>query len=292
MLQVHVRIRNQLAACGGGHGLAEEVASDQYDDVCMFSYSPVATPVVQSINATSAKSGDLIEIRGLGFTQQLNKIFVRFGDTNCLVTFSTREVIQCTLSKCFAGPKPLHLHVSSTGVANTSGIVLDCSLEIDSLLPNQGSTAGGTLVTISGHGFYDSTDGVSVDADDVFQQQVALSVDATPNAEDCHGQWQNVVTLGGTVCEVIQATATSLTVLTPAEMNNESTHDLTVTVLCPDRPEASSSQTFAGGYTFSSALTPNLTGIQPTEGRTQGGDSITIYGSGFSHVTEENTVKV
>ena len=287
-MQVHVRIRKQLAACGGGFGVAKEVISEQYHDFCMFKYSPVANPVVDSINPLSAQGGDTIEIRGSGFSQESDDLYVRFGDAECRVTSSTNTTIQCTLSESFAGPKPLYLHVRTRGITNTSDIVLHYSLELESVSPNQGSIAGGTQVTLNGRGFYDPAYNGAVNAELVFQRQFELSHGPSPNTEDC----QNVVTMGDSVCEIIQSNATVLTFLTPAEMNNMSTYDVAVTVLCPEGPHTSSSQTLTASYTYDTVLTPVLTSIQPTVGYIQGGDSVTLNGTGFSSVSEENTVKV
>ena len=252
----------------------------------------MATPTVDSINVTSAQSGDRIEIHGSGFSQRSEDIYVQFGDAECPVTSSREEEIQCTLSESFAGSKPLYLHVSSRGVANTSRIVLDYSLELESISPIEGSTAGGTEVTINGCGFYDSETDDAINVDTVFQQQFAVFRDDTLTAKDCLSGWQNIVTLGGNVCEVVESTLTTLTILTPAEMTNESAYDVTVEVHCPDRPQDSRSQTLVGSYVYNTALTPTLTSIHPTEGTIHGGDTITLSGSGFSSVTEENTVKV
>lgn len=289
-VQVHVRIREQLAACGGGFGLAEEIPLEEFSDFCMFKYSPTSTPMVDLISPSSARSGDSIEIRGSGFSQKLEEIYITFGDVECQVTSSTETTIHCTLSESFAGPKPLYLQVSSRGTANTTGIVLDYSLELVSINPSEGSIAGGTLVTISGLGFYDSTYNTSFNTNT--STVFGLPLASTPNDEDCHSQWQNIVTMGDNVCEVIQSSPTTLTIRTPAESNNVSTYDVVVTVLCPERPQASSSMTLTGSYTYSRAYTPIITSVQPTEGQIQGGDSITLYGSGFSDVADENTVEV
>ena len=284
-----MRIRNQLAACGGGFNPAEEITSEDYRDFCKFSYSPTATPVVDSVSPLSAQNGDTIEIHGSGFSQKLEENYVRFGDAECPITSSTNTMIRCTLSDSFAGPKPLYLLVSSSGIANASGIIMDYSLELESVTPNQGSIAGGTRVLVRGQGFYDSSlDGIaSTDSN-----QHALHHPDTPHSqEDC----RNVVTIGDNTCDVVQSSRTTITILTPAaEMNTMSAYDLTVTVQCSNGPQASSStsQTLAGGYTYDTTLTPSLSGIHPTEGSIQGGDTITLFGSGFSNVPEQNTIEV
>ena len=290
-LQVHVRIRGQLAACGGGFGLAEELTSQQYRDFCKFSYFPAATPTVSSINTTSAKSGDCIEIYGSLLSQQPEDTYVQFGDAECQVIFSSNETIQCILSDSFTGPKALSLYTSSRGKADSNGIVLQYQLELESISPSEGSIAGGTQVTINGHGFYHLmvNDSVSADAT-VTRELFALS--HREDAVECQSGWQNIVTVGGNTCEVTESTLTTLIIIIPAETANESTYDVTVEVHCPDQPQISNRQTLTTGYTYSSVLTPTLTSIQPLEGSIRGGDSISILGSGFSSVAQENTVKV
>ena len=290
-IQVHVRIRGQLAACGGGFGLAEELTSQQYRDFCKFSYSPAATPTITSINTTSAKSGDSIEIHGSLLSQQPEDTYVQFGDAECQVMFSSNETIQCILSDSFAGSKALSLYTSSRGRANSSGIILQYLLELESISPSEGSTAGGTQVTINGLGFYHLVANDSDSADATVTQEL-FAISHHEDADGCQGGWQNIVTVGGNTCEVVESTLTTLIIVMPAETANESRYDVTVEVYCPDQLQISSSQTLPAGYTYSSVLTPTLTSIMPVEGSIRGGDSVSILGSGFSSVIRENTVKV
>ena len=293
-LQVHVHIRGQLAACGGGFGLAEEVTSQEYQDFCKFTYSPTATPTVTAVNATSAKSGDSIEIYRSLFSQQVEDTYVQFGDAECQVTFSSNETIRCILSDSFAGPKPLYLYTSSRGKANSSGIVLHYLSELDSISPSEGSIAGGTQVIINGHGFYHQAVNGSTSANTTITQQLfILSYGDDPlHAGECQSGWQNIVSVGGNTCEVIESTLTTLTIVAPAETANESIYDVTVEVHCPDEPLLSNRETLTAGYTYNHILTPTLTSVQPMEGSIRGGDSLILQGNGFSNVIEENTVKV
>ena len=290
-MQIHVRVRGQLAACGGGFGLAEELTSQQYQDFCKFSYSPAATPAVTSINTTSAKSGDRIEIYGSLLSQQPEDTYVQFGDAECCIIFSSNETIQCILSDSFAGSKALTLYTSSRGKADSDGIVLQYHLELESLSPVEGSIAGGTQVTINGHGFYHQAVNGSATANGTVTQEL-FALSHREDALGCQSGWQNIVTVGGNACEVIESTLTTLIIVTPAETANESRYDVTVEVYCRDQPQLSSSQTLTAGYTYSSVLTPTLTSIQPMEGSIQGGDTLTILGSGFSNMAQENTVEV
>ena len=290
-IQVHVRIRGQLAACGGGFGLAEELTSQQYWDFCKFSYSPAATPTITSINTTSAKSGDSIEIHGSLLSQQPEDTYIQFGDAECQVMFSSNETIQCILSDSFAGSKALSLYTSSRGRANSSGIILQYLLELESISPSEGSTAGGTQVTINGLGFYHLVANDSDSADATVTQEL-FAISHHEDADGCQGGWQNIVTVGGNTCEVVESTLTTLIIVMPVETANESQYDVTVEVYCPDQLQISSSQTLPAGYTYSSVLTPTLTSIMPVEGSIRGGDSVSILGSGFSSAIQENTVKV
>ena len=292
MFQVHVRIRGQLSACGGGFGLAEELPSEQYQDFCKFSYSPAATPTVTSMNTTSAKSGDCIEIYGSQLPQQPEDTHVQFGDAECQEIYSSNDTIQCILTDSFAGSKALSLYTSSRGNTDSNGIVLQYRLELESLSPLEGSIAGGTRVTINGHGFYHQAVNDSASADSATVTGELFALTHREDAVGCESGWQNIVTVGGNTCEVVESTLTTLIIITPAETANVSRYDVTVEVHCPDQPQRSSSQILTAGYTYSSVLTPTLTSIQPAEGSIRGGDSITILGSGFSSVPLENTVEV
>lgn len=293
--QVHVYIRGQLAACSGKNALYMDTPRSSHRDYCGFKYSQMATPTVTNITPRSASNNETVTISGTGFSETASENYVVFGDVDCSVVSSTPTAIECVLGRGFAGFKGLYLHVLYSGVAETGAFGITFNLVLTGISPPQGSQAGGTEVTISGEGFYyelHSSDGTS---DSVSATREAVSSYLrVSDATDCPSGWENVVLLGGNPCTLIQSTMTSLTVITPPETAGglSPSHDLEVTVSCPDHLNISLSTTMQDAYTYNSALTPTVATITPTAGTIQGGQEVNITGSGFSTSSEENQVLV
>lgn len=276
--QVHVRIRGQLAACSGNHKLYEDIPLSSYTDYCGFKYGEATTPTVTSITPTRASSYDTVTLSGRGFSGVFSENLVQFGDVDCTVTSSTSTVIECTLQgDSFGGFKPLHLHVLFSGMAETSLLGITLVLSVSGISPSEGSGAGGTLVTITGSGFYH-----------------APSIDTTlPANSKCVSGWRNEVLIGDDPCVVVNSTAISLVVLTPKEsVPNYSTYDLMVSVVCADNLTLGSSDVLSSAYSYNLTLTPSVLSISPASGGIQGGETVTISGSGFSLSTTQNQVFV
>ena len=279
-------MKGQLAACSGGHSLYAELTADSYQDVCGFTYSPSLTPSVSYILPTNATSGDVIQIHGNGFSSDVTENFVLFGGINCDVTSSSSVMIECTLSQGTAGTKSLYLHVLSTGVAESEGIELWHQVEIHSISVTEGSDAGGTEIVIMGTGFVpqsESNDPTPVDTNP------AVDYTNTLVTSGCSNRESNIVLIGDNECTIFNSTYTTISCITPENTGLETTYNVTVTVLCEDM---SYTDTLTNGYTYNAALTPNVTSVTPEQGSVFGGEMITISGSGFSEILEENTVMV
>lgn len=136
---------------------------------------------------------------------------------------------------------------SATGAADkfTYTYVSGAAPAITSVAPNTGTTAGGTLVTVSGSGF---TGAMAVK----FGSTVASSF---------------------TVISDSQLTATS-----PA--GSAGTVDITVTT-----PSGTSSTGATDHFTYVAASVPTVTGVSPNTGTTTGGTSVTITGTNFTGAT-------
>lgn len=281
-LQVHVRIRGQLAACSGNNDLYVDVPRSSHKDYCGFKYGHMATPTVTGVDPDHASSDAAITISGTGFSEALSENYVLFGEVECTVLSSTTTSIECRLGSGFAGFKGLYLHVLHAGVAEANALGLTYNLVLNEISPSQGSQTGGTEVTITGSGFYQDTD-----------RREPPSY-ASDMSTDCVSGWRNEVSIGGRPCTVIQFEGTSLTVKTPAQIAGGavSTYDLEVSVVCPDNASISITALLTDIFTYNSAFTPSVFNIMPSAGAIQGGQTVTISGEGFSLNTIDNEILV
>ena len=164
---------------------------------------------------------------------------------------------------------------------------LEYSVVMETVLPVEGSQAGGTEITISGKGFVSRT---SPDSNFVeWDPQQPILSDAYERAliaydNECSEGWENVVMVGVWECDIITADHTTITCTTPANQNPGTTnvYDVTVNVLCKDVGSVALSDTLSNGFTYSVTLTPTITGVTPPEGSVHGGNSLSITGTGFS----------
>ena len=253
-------------------------------------YAPTATPTVTSINPTTGRHGNTIEIHGNGFSETPEDNYILFGDVACEVTSSTHTQVDCTLGETYAGHKDLYLHVISAGVASTSGISLSYSITIDSVDISVGSQAGGTSIVISGSGFYpisfeSSSSSLS------FVEEYARTL-TSQLSNECSSGWENIVAIGDNACEIVESTLTTITCLTPEETGGSTTYDITVSVGCPDNSSSYVLAVLTGGYMYDASLTPTVDGIVPSDGLIYGGENVAISGSGFSDDATGSTVMV
>ena len=176
-------------------------------------------------------------------------------------------------------------------VIDDTVVPLEYTVTVDTVTPGEGSQEGGTEITITGTGFA-PTSPHSVEWSheneivwDAYQRALVA------NGDGCSGEWRNVVTLGGSECDVISADHMTIKCITPANQNPGATdtYDVTVEVICSDVGSTPASGVATGGFTYSDILTPEVTGVTPDQGSIHGGESITIDGTGFS---EESSVKV
>ena len=258
-----MRVKGQLASCSGGTALFEEQTLPMKDP-CGFIYSPNLSPRVDSISPTMGSGGDSIQIRGAGLESDPSGVVVTFDGIECTVVSASDDTIECTLGAGFGGNKSLYVYILSSGVANTEGIHLQYDVVISSVEPSQGSSAGGTEITITGMGFLPEQ-----------------------NEDSCTQEVQ----VGGEECSVTGSSYTSITCLTPANTGADALYNVSVTVSCVDDPTGSSDVAI-DAFTYDASLTPVLSSVSPSEGSSSGGESITITGSGFSDTVEDNTVMV
>ena len=220
-------------------------------DPCGYTYSASLNPLVTSIAPTNGSAGTPIQISGARFNASAEDVTVLFGSVQCTVTMVTYNSIQCTLGEDYAGAKPLSLSLIPLGIANTQGIELQYSLAISSVVPSVGSMAGGTTIVISGTGF-------------------------APSSPSSSSSCVTQVLIGGQQCDIIDATPSQVTCMTPPTMAAAS-FDVSVNVTCDGSNGLVAD--LPSGYVYDAAHTPAVTGISVAQGSGAGGDAITIYGS-------------
>lgn len=246
--QVHIRVKGQLAGCSGGRGQYEEYQT--FQDPCGFVYSASLNPVATSISPTNGSTGTLVTITGTGFSTSENDITVLFGGILCAVAAANYNSIQCTLGEDSAGSKPLSVQMTPLGIVDTRGIVLDYPLAITSIQPSSGSVAGGTVITLNGTGFSPSSSGNCVTR----------------------------VFVGQSRCDVIDATPSRITCVTPPNPGAASL-DIAVNVTCAGSSGLVAS--LPSGFTYDLAHTPVISGLSSAVGSGAGRETVTIYGSNF-----------
>uniref|UniRef100_A0A3P8VH65 PKHD1 like 1, tandem duplicate 2 n=1 Tax=Cynoglossus semilaevis TaxID=244447 RepID=A0A3P8VH65_CYNSE len=131
---------------------------------CGFEWKEELTPVVSGISpsAGSIGLGTLLTISGSGFSSV--NAFVTVGPAECDVESTTGEkkitTVVCRLGSASAGTYPVSVSFPSLGQARyVDNIIPEFTIQllVSSLSPLTGSLAGGTLLTVTGHGFSSNT---------------------------------------------------------------------------------------------------------------------------------------
>jgi len=207
-------------------------------------YTYVAPPTITSLTPTYGPivGGTTTTITGtnLGNTTGITVGGVTCGSINQISTTS----VSCVTGARAAGLVDVVLTVQNfVSVTRTDAFTYVGAPAILSVSPNQGPTAGGTLITIVGTNFYDVS----------------------------------AVTVGGNACTGITVVGgTSITCTTPAGTAGAKT--VIVTALSGSTPSGS-----GGGYNaFTYIPPPTITNVSPASGVTTGGTSVTITGTNFA----------
>ena len=123
---------------------------------CGFNYSTEATPLIDFVYPSSGQQGTSITLYGSGF-QGSGDGYVRvwLGEAECLVTSFNDSEITCTAGAHPAGSVRVTALVPGRGYAsvNDSTVCFSYRLSLTDVYPTAGSTEGGTLLTLRGHGF-------------------------------------------------------------------------------------------------------------------------------------------
>ena len=167
---------DSIPGCNSSHE-AQSSNSDRFD----FTYSECSTPKVSSVTPSQGTSDTIITVHGHGFSNVSCHNKVMLSSHECEVISSDDTAIICMLSTAeypIAGEAlDVTVKILNRGYAFVradAGDTVDFLLKpsVTAVSPSSGSQAGGTLVTITGDGFSNTTS-------------------------------DNVVEIGSTVCDVV-----------------------------------------------------------------------------------------
>ncbi len=205
-------------------------------------------PVVSSLSPStgSTSGGSVVTIVGTGFSFATA---VDFGNT-AAQSFQVISDTEITATSP-AGSGSVYITVTTAGGVSQAGTqsqftyVSQGSTSVNGVSPSQGTTAGGTTVTVTGSGFElgTSPDVIAVDFGSTPGTQVAVQSDS------------------------------QLTVVSPEEVPG--IVNVTVQTATGNSPTGS-----GDAYSFI-APTPTVSGLSPATGSASGGTTVTVTGSGF-----------
>ena len=219
-----------------------------------FDFSFEATPMLSSISPSQGQEGDVVEILGDRFVDDIESISVTIGASECTVTAASTTSITCILGQGFVGMAKVNVVIDGLGLA-FGNVEFAYILRVNGSKPAEGSFAGQNTLTISGVGF-------------------------SPTA--------SFVTICGKTClpSTSPPSLTSLKCIVPSfaeEIADSKTCNVTVTSF-------STVVTLENAYTFKESLTSYVTAINDTRGGTAGGTIISLTGSGFGMGSPQVTI--
>lgn len=120
---------------------------------CRVQYMGAFTPTITSVEPQSGTEGTIITVEGTALNSgPLTEVVI--GTELCVVINISESTIQCSMGKTPAGEHIVYVTVQDRGTAlNPNDISFFSELNIANMSPSYGSFAGGTEITITGHGF-------------------------------------------------------------------------------------------------------------------------------------------
>ena len=223
--------------------VTNETGSSSTSSADHFSYEALPSVTGISPAAGTTNGGDVVTITGTGFV--VGSTTVAFG-AGAGTSVSCTSTTSCSATSPAGSAGVVDLTVTTAGgtstISSADHFTYDATPSVTAVSPNAGPIAGGTVVTVSGTGFADSIATTGV----TFAGNNATSY--TINSD------------------------TSITATSPAHAAGVA--DVVVT------NETGSSSTSSADH-FSYEAVPSVTGISPAAGTTNGGDVVTITGTGF-----------
>ena len=222
-----------------------------------YNYSLSATPTITSISPMSANAGDLIIVSGTMFSSTSTDMYVMLDDIRVNVTSSTTSTVSFEVPVTPGGRTyEVMVHNTAYGYGYNATVTLEVNFEVTSIMPIEGSKAGGSLLTITGNGFDTSGETISV-------------------------------TVCNQTCTIVEnsISSSSLQCLTPGDTTANVDTSCDVIILQDANSLNSSTQ-----FTYKTSLTPSILGVSPNSGGSGGGTNITITGTGFATTGNEVSI--
>jgi hypothetical protein len=214
-----------------------------------FTYTAASAPAVTALSPSSGSTsgGTVVTLLGSNFT---GASAVSFGSTAALWFTVNSDSSLTALAPAGTGTVDVTVTTpsgtSSTGTADQFTYSAPSAPTVTALDVSSGSTAGGTVVKITGSHFTEV----------------------------------GAVYFGGTAAADFTVNSdTQITALTPA--HEAGTWEVTVTA-----PAGTSAVGSANRFTFSAASAPAVTGLSASSGSTAGGTAVTITGTDFGGVSQ------
>eukprot|EP00798_Chlamydomonas_sp_ICE-L_P008885 gene8886-3764_t len=199
-----------------------------------------------------------------------------------------REELSCVLPKYIPSSNyTLWINHQQHGAGYNASVIVKVPISLASVVPVYGVHGGSVSGSTAGAPVYRDYGG-SVSGSTAGGIQVIITADSAGGGFD---PTTASATLGGAPCEVLQATRTALTLMTPAltvaaaaaasgrrrRLGSLTTLPIMVTPSLGATPQYNDAIVF----TYDSSLTPTASAISPVRGSSAGGTAITITGSGF-----------
>ncbi|MBI4859014.1 MAG: IPT/TIG domain-containing protein, partial [Candidatus Riflebacteria bacterium] len=214
--------------------------TDLLDDAYTYNPPPTVTSIVP--NEGPVTGGTAITIGGSRF---LGSVTVTIDGRTCdNVSVTGSTTITCTTpAGASSGAKDLVVTSSSHGAVRvTGGFRYNDAPGVTQINPNEGPLQGGTVVVITGSGFFGS---------------ITVSIDG----QSCTGVTWNT-------------TGTRIQCTTPASTSGTGAKDVVI------NSSTNGTRTVTGGFTYNPEMSAN--GVSPNNGPMAGGTAITIDGTNFS----------
>ena len=123
---------------------------------CIYQYDKNHTPRIRAISPTTVSAPDtVLTFEGLRLSDNASDITIKVGNVDCPVRTASLSEITCTLPGLPVGDHPIMIHIKGNqGYARFADPVnITSEAVLSSISHAEGSTNGGLLLTVNGHGF-------------------------------------------------------------------------------------------------------------------------------------------
>ena len=221
----------------------------------LFTYGPTVATI--SPTTSAATGGTLVTVTGTGFTGVTEVEFGATPATNFTVVSPTTITALSPPGTGIVGVSVMTAPTEASPASLADQFTYVAAPSVSSISPATGPTSGGTVVTITGSGF----------------TETSFTGYVTPDV--------TVIEFGTTpTASFTVDSATTITAVSPA--GNSGTVDVTVMT-----PGGTSMPAVSDRFTYSSTpvAPPTVTELSLNRGPAAGGTSVTITGTGFSSAT-------